>query len=668
MKRHRLLSCVALALAGAAVITLITGEARAEIIRGTLTYTDGDLTPATPPMTGMPTTTPIRRAKVEILRNGAITFTTSTDENGFFSLPVPFAGVGTTYSLRVFATNPGAVVNEVGLHFTPFYRQPGLPNPEMIRTSVGPSTPLEFNFNFDDDWARRHFNIADALLHAFDYARLRRDNRETDVLDPVHVMMNDPGLTYYDPVFKSIRLDFVRSMDDFVIIHEYAHYLQEAISGFQGVPSIHDGCTAVSFGIDILSPELAWMEGFASYFELAVRRAAGTDANGSRLDGPFDPGFIFIHSIETPSCPGSTVNPMGLEVFVAAALNDIMDAPSPGEPFDELCAERAGIANDRFIMEILDRELDIGFANPNLQMFVNAWINRGLDMPPLLATLGTSGLAPTVPGPTIRYDNNPAANLAIWRPGANAEWWVAGSPITPQIWGITGDKPVPGNYDGDNLTDLAIFRNGEWWIRLSASSRDAVEVWGGFGDIPLPGDYDNDGETDLAVYRPDDGKVFIHDDTCGLPRTVNTGFGTPVVGDFNGDGFDEPAVFTASTGRFVITFESGDQVTRNLGGTAGVPIVLDVDHDGNDDPAIYRPATGMWDISTGWHPLFGDLITSRWWGEPGDIPVPADYDGDGRDDLATWNANHWTWWIAEADGPQWSAVWGFTGDIPVPAP
>jgi len=51
------------------------------------------------------------------------------------------------------------------------------------------------------------------------------------------------------------------AMDDFTILHEYAHYLEERISSFQAIASWHDGCTALAGFVSVAGPDHAWMEG-----------------------------------------------------------------------------------------------------------------------------------------------------------------------------------------------------------------------------------------------------------------------------------------------------------------------------------------------------------------------------------------------------------------------
>jgi hypothetical protein len=217
------------AAAALAVATLVAAlaprEAEAETIRGTLSFLDAD-----------GSTKPIRNAKVEIWRWRPREFgiwswglgpdlVTTTNSAGGLDQPIAFATTGIVTGLRVFATNDAAQVMQQDLLF-PFFRQPGLPGPELQRTTSSPSDFLDFTFTFTDG-ARNQFNIADAMKWARDYALGRRDPRETDPINRVDVHFNSLN-TYYDPIFHAVRLDPTFAMDDFTVVHEYAHYLEEA--------------------------------------------------------------------------------------------------------------------------------------------------------------------------------------------------------------------------------------------------------------------------------------------------------------------------------------------------------------------------------------------------------------------------------------------------------
>jgi hypothetical protein len=197
-----------------------------------------------------------------------------------------------------------------------------------------------------------------------------------------------------------INSDDVNS--DFLILHEYAHYLEEMISAFAPIPATHNGCTANLFGFNVTWPEHAWMEGFADYFAQAVGRSVppGTFTGIS--------GTLGTATLESPSCsglPNATIPGDFVELLVAGTLWDVFD--QPGDPNSLNEAQDTLARMDREIFQIFDRELDqvglVSGRSPAITDFRDAWMARGLPGVGLSRIMVTLGLP-------LRSNYSPAAD------------------------------------------------------------------------------------------------------------------------------------------------------------------------------------------------------------------------------------------------------------------
>jgi subtilisin-like proprotein convertase family protein len=234
--------------------------------------------------------------------------------------------------------------------------------------------------------------------------------------------------------------------------------------------------------------------------------------------------------------------------------------------------------------------------------------------------------------------------VGVYRP-TTGRWYINGIP--PIDWGLTGDMPVPGDYNGDGIRDVAVFRpsNGTWYVNGGITAQ-----WGLPGDIPVPADYNGDHITDMAVFRPSAGVFFVRNIgtfSWGLPGDL------PVVGDYNGDGLADLAVYRPSNGTWYI---------RNIGTfpyglTGDIPVPADYDGNGVTDIAVFRPATGVWFVK--------DQFTQSW-GLSGDIPVPMDRNGDGRAELGVFRRSTGYWFFFNVvSSTSEIGPWGAPGDIPL---
>ena len=239
----------------------------------------------------------------------------------------------------------------------------------------------------------------------------------------------------------------------------------------------------------------------------------------------------------------------------------------------------------------------------------------------------------------------------LFRP-STSNVFIAGSTTSMTwTWGVAGDIPVQGDYDGDGITDVALFRpsTGGWSIIKSTTWTAVTITYGVNGDVPVPADYDGDGRTDVAVFRPSTGTWYLG---TGVTLVFGGAGDIPVPGDYNGDGKTDIAIFRPSTGAWFLS--TGGSFT--FGGAGDVPVAGDYDGDGKTDVAIFRPSNSRWFIGTG---------ASYTWGGGGDVPVPGDYDADGKIDVAIFRPATGQWFVINSNTFTASVVtFGGYGDIP----
>jgi hypothetical protein len=233
---------------------------------------------------------------------------------------------------------------------------------------------------------------------------------------------------------------------------------------------------------------------------------------------------------------------------------------------------------------------------------------------------------------------------------------------------------------------IGVFRESaqNFFLRNSntAGSADITVNFGLAGDIPLAGDWDGDGDDDVGVFRAAVGQFILKKGfsrTCLLPPcTITLFFGQagdkPIAGDWNGDGIDTVGV--ARNGQFLLTNGPNTNNTTpavdftiNFGLGTDVPVVGDWDGNGIDTPGVFRD--GFFFLTNG---INGQNVNNTAplvdinaiFGQIGDLPVIGDWDGDGVDTLGVFsNLTNFTLSNRFDATGAFNVAFGQTGDRPV---
>ncbi|HYP28974.1 MAG TPA: hypothetical protein VE262_19840 [Blastocatellia bacterium] len=197
-------------------------------------------------------------------------------------------------------------------------------------------------------------------------------------------------------------------------------------------------------------------------------------------------------------------------------------------------------------------------------------------------------------------------------------------------YGIPGDIPVAGDWDGDGVDTIGVYREGNFLLRNSNTNgfADIVVTFGAPGDLPIVGDWDGDGTDTVGVYR--EGTFFLRNfNTTGDPNLVFT-LGIPgdlpIAGDWDGDGTVTTGVFRPTNGALFLknTNSTGfADILLTYGLPGDKPVTGDWNGDGTDTIGVYRD--GTFHLRNSNTNGFADIVFAL--GVDGDVPIAGDWDG-----------------------------------------
>ena len=199
-------------------------------------------------------------------------------------------------------------------------------------------------------------------------------------------------------------------------------------------------------------------------------------------------------------------------------------------------------------------------------------------------------------------------------------------------YGIPGDYPVVGDWDGDSAVTIGVYRNGSFYLRNenTIGFADNVFAFGQPGDQPVAGDWDGDGIDTIGVYRPSNGQFLLRNSNSAGAADISFFLGNVgdvgIAGDWDGDGKDTTGVFRPVNGILFLknTNDTGfADVALNYGIPGDKPVIGDWNNDGIDTIGVYR--NGRFFLRNSNDIGFADIVFDL--GNPGDMPIAGDWDG-----------------------------------------
>ena len=199
-------------------------------------------------------------------------------------------------------------------------------------------------------------------------------------------------------------------------------------------------------------------------------------------------------------------------------------------------------------------------------------------------------------------------------------------------YGVGGDYPVVGDWDGDGVDTIGVYRGNTFLLRNSntVGFANLNFVFGKAGDQPIAGDWNNDGIDTIGVFRPSTGQFLLRNTNTAGDADISFYLGNVgdvgIAGDWNGDGTDTVGVFRPSNGVIFLknTNVSGfAEVALNYGLAGDKPVVGDWDNDGDTTIGVYRGNRFLLRNSN----TNGFAEISLYLGNTGDTPIAGNWDG-----------------------------------------
>jgi hypothetical protein len=189
---------------------------------------------------------------------------------------------------------------------------------------------------------------------------------------------------------------------------------------------------------------------------------------------------------------------------------------------------------------------------------------------------------------------------------------------------------------------IGVFKPGTRQFQLrdsnTAGGADVTVTFGVTGDKPIVGDWDGDGDETIGVYTPSTGTFSLRNTNTPGPADITFTFGAPnlvpISGDWDGDGVDSVGVYDPAGGGFFLTNGTGTAdfvFSFGTGGATITPVAGDWDGDGDDTVGLFVTTSRNWLLRN--ENAGGGADFNFVFGPSGSQPVTGDWNGDGVDTI-----------------------------------